>query len=197
MENTKKGYELRERASERERLYIESHYYEDFTGDLEKARQVCELWAQMYPADSIQRGSLGVVLSGLGQHDKAFAEAREAFRLNPDAHNYFNLVLSYAGMNRLEEASAIITEAQAKQLDSPDLHLASYLLAFQNNDAVGMEKQVAWAAGKPGVEGVMLSSEASTNAFFGRLKTSRDFMRRAVQSAERSDENEAAAMYEA
>ena len=43
----------------------------------------------------------------------------------------------------------------------------------------------------------MLALEASTNAFFGRLKTSSDFMRRAVESAERSDEKEAAAMYEA
>ena len=49
MENTKKGYELRDRVSERERLYIESNYYCGFTGDLEKGRQVLELWAQMYP----------------------------------------------------------------------------------------------------------------------------------------------------
>jgi hypothetical protein len=86
-------------------------------------------------------------LGALGQHDKAFAEAREAFRLNPDANNYSSLVASYAITNRLEEASAMIREAPAKQLDSPPLHFYSYNLAFLNNDAAGMEKQVAWAAG--------------------------------------------------
>ena len=44
-ENTRKAYELRERVSELEYFYIESHYYHT-TGELEKARQVYELWAQ-------------------------------------------------------------------------------------------------------------------------------------------------------
>jgi len=151
MENTKKGYELRDRVSERERLYIENNYYGNFTGDLEKARQVAELSLQMYPRDSDTRGNLVWVLAALGQYDRAFAEAREAFRLNPGANSYSSLVASYAITNRLEEASAMIREAPAKQLDSPPLHFFSYNTAFLNNDAAGMEKQVAWAAGKPGI----------------------------------------------
>jgi tetratricopeptide (TPR) repeat protein len=114
MENTKKAYELRDRVSERERLYIENNYYGNFTGDLEKARQVAELSLQMYPRDSATRGNLGWVLVALGQYDKAFAEISENFRLNPDANNYSSLVASYAITNRLEEASAMIREAPAK-----------------------------------------------------------------------------------
>jgi DNA-binding winged helix-turn-helix (wHTH) protein/tetratricopeptide (TPR) repeat protein len=197
METTKKGYELRDRVSERERLYVESDYYWNFTGDLEKARQILELWAQMYPADPIPRHNLGLVLIGLGQYDRALAEIREGFRLSPDGLAYAVLVWGYASTNRLEEASATIREAQAKQLDSPDLHLASYYLAFLNGDAAEMDKQVAWAAGKPGIEGLMLALEANTNAFFGRLKTSRELTRRAVESAERLQEKELAARYEA
>jgi tetratricopeptide (TPR) repeat protein len=197
MENTKKGYELRDRASERERLYIESNYYGNFTGDLEKGRQILELWAQMYPGDPIPRDNLSWVLNALGQYDRAFAEDRENFRLNPDARNYSNLVSGYANTNRLEEASAMIREAPAKQLDSPSLHFYSYLTAFLNNDTAGMQKQVAWVGGRPGIEDHMLALEASTNAFFGRLKTSRDFLRQLIESAERSDEKETAAMYEA
>lgn len=91
----------------------------------------------------------------------------------------------------------MIREAPAKQLDSTALHSFSYFAAFLNNNAAGMEKQVAWAAGKPGIEDYMLAMQASTNAFFGHLKTSRDFIRRAVDSYERSDDKETAAMYEA
>jgi predicted Zn-dependent protease len=43
----------------------------------------------------------------------------------------------------------------------------------------------------------MMADEADIIAFFGRLKTSRDIRRRAIESAERSDEKEAAAMYAA
>jgi Flp pilus assembly protein TadD len=45
-ENTGKAYELRERTSEREKLYIASHYETYITGNMEAARKACELWAQ-------------------------------------------------------------------------------------------------------------------------------------------------------
>ena len=38
-ENIRKAYDLRDRVSEREKFYIESHYYQFVTDDLEKARQ--------------------------------------------------------------------------------------------------------------------------------------------------------------
>jgi tetratricopeptide (TPR) repeat protein/predicted Ser/Thr protein kinase len=196
-ENTRKAYQFRERVSQRERFYIESHYYEAVTYDLEKARQVYELWAQVYPRDRLPHTNLGTAYTTLGQYDKALAEFRETLSLDPRPVDYANLVYGYINLNRLEEARATAREAQAKQLDSPELHFGFYALAFLNSDAAEMEKQVNWAAGKPGIEASMLSSEAETNAFFGRLKTARDFSRRAVDSAERAEEKEVAASYEA
>ena len=52
-ENPRKAYELRDRVSEPERFYIESHYHHFVTGDLEKARQMYEFWAQTYPRDAM------------------------------------------------------------------------------------------------------------------------------------------------
>jgi len=196
-ENTRKAYELREGVSEREKLYIEAHYYDNVTGEWEKARQAYELWAQVYPRDSLPHGNLGTTYATLGQYDKSLAEFREAVRLDPLPVNYANLVYYYIALNRPEEARATAKEAQAKQLDSPQLHFGFYRLAFLNRDGAEMEKQVAWAASKPGIEDAMLAAEADTNAFFGRLKTARDFSRRAVDSAERAEEKEAAAGYEA
>jgi hypothetical protein len=121
MENTKKGYELRDRVTERERLYIEFHYFDDFTGDLEKARQAGELWAQMYPGDLIPRHNLVWIFDALGQYDKCFAEALETSRLDPDDAQ---IVHAYALMNRLDKASAKIRYLQAKH-DAPGFHFAS------------------------------------------------------------------------
>jgi eukaryotic-like serine/threonine-protein kinase len=196
-ENTRSAYALRERVSEREKFYIESHYYQIVSGDLEKARQVYELWAQIYPRDFVPRTDLWVIYrDDLGQNDKALGEIRESLRLNPNTLGYSNLVLSYLALNRLGEARSAAEEAQAKKFDSPGLRFSLYRLAFLQNDTAGMAQQVAWVAGKPGAEDVLLADEADTAAYSGQLEKAREFSRRAVASAERAEENEVAAVYE-
>ena len=196
-ENTRKAYELRERVSEREKFYIESRYYEYVTGDLEKARQSYELWAQTYPRDVVPAGNLNLIYDYLGQYDKGLAQSRESYRLVPDDLSYSNLVIAYLFLNRLEEARATAEEAQAKNLDSPYLRINLYAISFLQNDAAGMAQQVAWASGKSGVEDALLAAEADTAAYSGRLARARGFSRQAVASAERAEEKETAAGYEA
>jgi serine/threonine protein kinase/Flp pilus assembly protein TadD len=197
-ENTRKSYELRERVSEVEKFYIESHYYQHVTGDLEKARQVYELWAQSYPRDDIPPNQLGMVYRYMGQNDKTLAAKLEAARLEPTAATIrAYLVLSYLLLNRTEEARAVVKQAQPKDLESPTLRTRMYLLAFLQNDTEGMAQQVAWSTGKRGVENALLAYEADTSAYSGRLGNARELSRRAVALAERSDERETAATYEA
>jgi len=197
-EQLRKAYELRDRVSEREKFYVESAYYFYAVGDLEKARQVDELWAQTYPRDDIALTYLGLLYGRLGQNDTALTEMREALRLNPASGlRYSNLANSYLRLNRPEEARAVAEEAHAKNLDSETLRETLYQLAFLQNDAAGMAQQFAWSTGKPGVEDVFLSNEANTTIYFGRLGRARELMIRAVESALRSDEKETAAGYEA
>ena len=196
-EYIRKAYDLRERVSEPEKFYIESHYDEIVTGDLERARQVYELWAQTYPRDWVPRINLCQIYSDFGQYDKALAEVHESVRLAPNPLGYVNLIGSYLALNRLEEARSTAEEAQAKKLESPDLHSVVYQLAFLQNDAAGMAEQVVWAAGKPGVEDRLVGTEADTAAYAGRLGEAREFSRQAVASAERAQEKEVAATYEA
>jgi hypothetical protein len=59
-----------------------------------------------------------------------------------------------------------------------------------------MERQVAWAAGKPASEDLLLSFQSDTEAYFGRLVRARDFSRRAVDSAVRDDSKETAALWQ-
>jgi eukaryotic-like serine/threonine-protein kinase len=196
-EYTQRAYDLRERGSDRERLAIESRYFANVTGNLEKARQANEFWAQTYPRDVDPRSELGFIYGQLGQHDKALLVNREALSLNPSGSNYANLTTAYLTLDRLEEARATAEEAQAKKFDSDFLHSDLYFIAFLQNDTAGMAQQVHWAAGKPGVEDVLLLSEADTAAYSGRLGEARDGSRRAVASAERAEEKEAAAGYKA
>lgn len=195
-ENTRTAYELRARASERERFYIESHYHHFVTGDLEKARQTYELWAQSYPRDVMPLTSLGNIHASLGQYDKALMSSREAVRLNPrGAMRYANLVRSYIHLDRLKEAQATIEEARAQNLNTAIMPL--YQLAFLQGDPAAMAKAAAWSAGDPGTEDELLYYQANTAAYFGRLKQARDLFRRARVSAQQREEKEAAAEYEA
>jgi eukaryotic-like serine/threonine-protein kinase len=197
IENTKRAYELRERVSEREKFYIESHYFHYVTGDLEKARPIYELWERVYPRDSLPRNNLGVIYGQLGQNEKALEQAREVHRMAVNAMSYSNLIDGYLNLNRLEEARATAKEAQARNFDSPGLHFQLYMLAFLQNDSAGMKEQVDWASGKqPQEEKWMLADEAWTAAYSGQLRMARELWRRAEASVERTGTKEMLAGYE-
>jgi serine/threonine protein kinase/tetratricopeptide (TPR) repeat protein len=197
-ENATKAYELRARVSEWERFYIESHYHQFATGDLEKSRQVYELWEQTYPREQVARNNLGVVYQNLGQHDKALAKYREAGQVSPpDALTYANIVDANIHLNHFDEANSTAKEAMGKGLVSPDLHLYLYQLAFIRSDAAGMTHEVEWAAGKPAVQSTLLHYAADSAAYSGELAKSRGLFRQAVASGLQAGEKEAAASCEA
>jgi eukaryotic-like serine/threonine-protein kinase len=196
-ENIKKAYALRDRVSEHEKYRISSLYYSNVTGELEQAIQVYELWAKSYPQDLVPPGNLGSIYAGLGQYEKAVAETQEALRLEPNAViSYSNLAIDYLALNRSDDAKKAIEQAHEHKLDADYFHWTIYQLAFLKGDAAEMERQVAWAAGKPGSEDLLLSFQSDTEAYYGRLVKARDFSRRATDSAVRNDAKETAALWE-
>jgi eukaryotic-like serine/threonine-protein kinase len=197
-ENTKKSFELRERVSQREKFYIESHYYHFVTGDLDKARQVYDLWAQTYPRDFVPANNLGIIYRSLGNFEKSLSEAQERLRLDPaSSPGYSNIVAEYVNLNRPEEASVMGRQAIARKLDSPSLRIYLYQLAFLQNDPAGMAQQAAWFANEPEAEDSLRENEADTAAYSGLLEKARDLSRRAVTVAINSEKRETAANYKA
>ncbi len=197
-EVTRKAYELRSRVSEWEKFYIESHYHHFVTGDLEKAREDYELWSQLYPREPVPAINLGVVYQTLGSYERSLVEFGEAHRLAPtESLSFDNLVLGYIHLNRLAEARTTADDALRKNLDSSDLHLYLYELAFLKNDAPAMAQQVSLAQGKPGSENLMLSMEAATAAYQGKLSAARTLSRQAATSASQAGAEELAAGCEA
>jgi tetratricopeptide (TPR) repeat protein len=196
--NAKKAYELRQRASEPEKLGIESSYDWLVTGDLEKVRQVYELFVQTYPRDANARFNLGNVYDNLGQYEQGLEQARESLRLEPTSPlNHGYLVYSYLVLNRLSEAQVAAKEALARFPDLRPLHEGLYVLAFLENDSTGMAQQLAWAARNKGIDDAPLGLEGATSAYFGRLAQAREQSRRAVASAEEAKERETAASHDA
>ena len=192
-QSTRRAYELRGRASEWEKLYIESHYYHFVTGDLEKARQTYELWQQMYPREQVPPNNLGEILTVLGQHEKALAEYKQAVQNSADAVGYANMVIANIHLNRLAEAERVAAETKEKGLDSWSIHQYLYEIAFIKRDAASMVEHSKWAEGKPGVENVMLAMEAGTAAYEGKLEAARELSRKAERAASAAGEGEMAA----
>ena len=195
-ESTRKAYELRDRTSEAEKYFILATYYKEVTGNLEKAEQTCRLWIQDYPRSPMPHSYLaGAVYPPLGQYQKGVEEAREATRLSPDFPiSYAFLMFNYIALNRLDDAKAAYKLASEHKLGHLFYSAALYQIAFLENDSDGMERQVARSAGQPG-EDELSGLEAETIAYSGRLKNSQEASRRAMESAERAGEKEAAATY--
>jgi DNA-binding winged helix-turn-helix (wHTH) protein/tetratricopeptide (TPR) repeat protein len=197
-ENLRKAYELREKVSQRERFYIESSYYWMGTGELEKAIPADELWRQSYPRDYALYVHLGAIYVRLGNLEKALEETRESVRLEPNSGiNQSVLCLAYIYLDRLDEAEAVLKQAEERKLESEGLPGARYGLAFLKGDTAQMARTVSAAMGKPGTEDVLLDAQANTEAWHGRWKDARQLTQRAMSSAEQNDAKETAAWYEA
>jgi serine/threonine protein kinase/Flp pilus assembly protein TadD len=191
----KKAYDLRDRVSEREKYRISALYFQNVTSEVEKATEAYELWAKSYPRDLVPHTNLGFLYSAMGQWDKSIAETETSRRLEPTITGYANLANNYIAVNRLKDARQILQEAEQKNFDDLFIRSNLYALAFLAGDTAEMERQVAWAAGRPGEEDQMLNAQADTQAYYGRLVKARDLARRASDSAVRSDAKETGAQW--
>jgi eukaryotic-like serine/threonine-protein kinase len=192
-----RAYELRERVSDREKFYIEAHYSDTVTGDLEKARQLFEAWAQTYPRDVMPRINLAMyIYPHLGQYEQSLAEAQKVVDLTHDWEWRASLVYAYVNMNRFDEARTLAREVQAKIPDSPNLREVLYRLDFLLDDKSAMEEQVRWGDGR-GLAGWHMKLESNTASYFGQLRKARELSHGALLRAENADEKASAARCEA
>jgi eukaryotic-like serine/threonine-protein kinase len=198
-ENARKAFELRDRVSERERYRISAFYYVVATGELDKADQTYQLWAQNYPRDYVAHGNLGNDFMLLGQWEKAAQETEEAIRSEPNtAVGRSNLVWMQLALNRTPEAKATAEDALGpRKMDAYYLHLGLYSAAFLEGDQQLMQQQLAWANGRVGEDHWLLDMQSGTEAYFGRLAKARELSHRAVESAMRADARETGALWQA
>jgi tetratricopeptide (TPR) repeat protein len=197
-EAAKRGYELRNRASDPERFFIEVTYDRIVTGNLERARQTCMSWAQSYPRDPEPHAlASGGILQGLGDFDISIEEARKAVALDPDlSPAYTNLAYSYFVEGQMQQAKNVMAEASARGFNPPEMLALRYAIAFANADTEGMKRAVASASGKPWAEDWMSQFEALAAADRGEIRLARQLSRKARELAISVGQPERAAGYE-
>jgi serine/threonine protein kinase/tetratricopeptide (TPR) repeat protein len=192
-----KAFQLREHASELEKLHITANYYRNVTGELDKAAQTYQEAMESYPQRTAGYLNLGTVYVEQGQYEKAAESYRQSLRIGPDnIAPYEDLGNVLISLQRLDEARQIIHEAQVRKLDDFILRNALYALAFLRADSAAMAEQQKWYAGKP-EENIGLALASDTAAYGGHLAKERDLTKQAVDSALRADSKENGAVWQA
>jgi serine/threonine protein kinase/tetratricopeptide (TPR) repeat protein len=204
LESTTKAWQLRDRAGDRERFFIDFSYERQVTGNLEKAYQTLELWLQTYSRVE-QSGPLnprgflgGLSTHGTGRFEQAIEASQEEITANPDSYpGYSGLASSYFFLDRFSEAESILQRASERKVETPNFPVILYNIAVLKGDKDRMDRAVALAKGRHGVEHSMAHAEALALARSGRLRAARLSSSRAVDLVLQEGKYEPAASYRA
>jgi tetratricopeptide (TPR) repeat protein len=189
----KQAMDRRERASARERLYIEAHYYSS-GGQLQKALAAWELYHNTYPRDSIPLDNLAGSFLELGQFEKALAYAQEQLRLDPDSPgSYSQVALAYLRLNRLDEARATI-QSGLRHGSGFDLPLTLLAIARAQGDKATEEQTRRQVLANPEGRIYLARLDAAQAASLGQLRHARELFADARDAALRADLKESAAV---
>ena len=183
--NRQKAFELRDRASEREKLYITSHYYGD-SGQLDKGITALELYSQTYPRDGIPWNNVASIYNQLGQFDKALENARRAIEVDPDmVVGYSNVAQAYISLNRVEEARATVNTALQRKLGGATLSSVLVNIDWAEGKDNEMEKDLQSVAGSPEGEMIAVQFRAAVASARGQVRKARSLTHQAQDTLDR------------
>jgi len=197
-----KAWQLRDRASDREKFFIDFSYDRHVTGNLEKAYQTLEVWLQTYPQQGEQPNANGLLgglsTHGTGRFERAIEASKKEIANEPDFYpGYSGLALSYYFLDRFPEAESTLQQASERNVENPAFLVVRYTLAVLKGDKDQMDRVMALARGKHGAEHTMAHAEALALARSGRLQAARRSSNRAVDLALQEGKYEVAASYQA
>ena len=166
-----RAYNLSKNVSERERLYIAGHYYQNVTGDVPKVIDTLELSIRTYPNDFNSLVNISVAYTIIGDYQKALEYSQKAVATQPDdVIAQENMIQDLIVLNRLPEAREQLAKVIKAGLgDSTELLQWEYVIDFLDGDTAGMEKVFTQTAGRPD-SFIMFTSKATIEEYQGKYK---------------------------
>ena len=194
-ENVKKAYALRDRVSEREKYHVMFLYFSLITDEPEKAKPILDLWAKTYPRDATPYVELGALNEWTGQWANAVTAGERAVQLDPgNSVAYENLASIYLAVDRLDDAQAILDQANSRKFDPEWNHFVQFQIMFLQGDASGMQRELARANEHP-ESGLVFAVASDAEAYHGRLGKAREFLQRAADAARQNGLKESSATW--
>jgi tetratricopeptide (TPR) repeat protein len=192
-----KAFELRQHASEYEKLLISANYYDTVTGQLDKAAATYEEANANYPRAAWPYGNLARIRAMEGQYERAIEELVQAVRIDPRTTvEYDNTAMCQLALHRIDAAKLSVQQARAQGDDGLELHNLVYAFAFLARDQNGLSEQERWFASQRLYEYFGLALASDSEAYAGRSAKALQLTKRAVESAIRADMKETGAIWE-
>jgi serine/threonine protein kinase/tetratricopeptide (TPR) repeat protein len=174
IDEIRKAYQMKDRVSEPERLYIIARYYTVVEYSLAKTIDTYQVWIQTYPNDYVPHSNLGNAYQQRNEHAKAAEEFQTAIRLAPDEPlPYGNLAYSYVALGKLDEAHKTMETAIAHGLDSTPFRAELYTIACLKKDDADMARQLE-AARRFSDSFLMLPIQVTVAAYRGQVARARE-----------------------
>ena len=168
VKSTERAYELRERVSEYERLYITWSWATRVKVDKQLARQALEQMVAAYPGDFPARNNLGVLFINEANFEKALEQYDAAERLAPgEPLPISNKAYVLLFLGRYEDAFAATERALSIRPD-PNLAISRWLVAYMRNDS--RAPQFEQVARQLAAREQLLFVESNLAIWDGRLK---------------------------
>ncbi len=183
----RKAFELRNRTTDRERLYITAHYYGSVTGELDKLNDAYELWHSVYPRDPSPLNNLAWTHLELGDASAAVRYAQQAVLLDPSS-NLFDatLAMSYFRAGDYDSVQQLCGSPAHMASAIFVFHEACYLTAVEQNNPAIQNRELQWAAGHPEETG-LLNDRAWAAMYAGKLSAARDLFAANISNALRNN----------
>ena len=195
IQSATRAYELRHRATDRERFFIEYAYDRDVTGDLEKAFQGVTLWTQTYPRDLDAHGLRGGFSAhGTGRYEEVLASTERALAIDPDfAFAHSQTVSANMWLDRFDAAKRPLQRAGT--LLDPNTLALGYYIAMLEQDAAAMDRLATRIKESPDPY-LLQHAQSLAAARAGQLRRARTLAREAFDSVEGPGLREIAAGFE-
>jgi tetratricopeptide (TPR) repeat protein len=179
-----KAYALSKNVSERERLYITGHYYQNVTGDMPKVVEALQESIQTYPTQIDNYINITAAYSALGEFAKALPFAEKAVEMQPeDSIAAENLLSAYVGLNRMGDARAEMERADKLGINTSTLdrtvRLQTYFLLGEPNE---VQRMMSLTVGQPD-EFLATGALAVTQLFSGEYRLAEATTQRAYDQA--------------
>jgi eukaryotic-like serine/threonine-protein kinase len=183
MEYFTRAHELSGDVSERERLYIEGHYYAEVVGDLDKAIETLEVAVQEYPLQIDNYVNMSFLYAVEGKPEKTQEVALKALALQPDdAVALDNVINGYTVLDQYDEARKYVAKANQLGLSGTDILSYKMTLDGVTGDTAGIQRILAEGAGRPD-QFQMAGEWGNIQAEWGQFRAAAATLQRAAGQA--------------
>jgi serine/threonine protein kinase/Tfp pilus assembly protein PilF len=195
MGNFTKAHDLTANVSEREKLYIDGHYYTEVLGDLNKGAETLEVATQEYPLQIDNFINLSSIYILLGEVEKGQEESLKALALQPDdAVALGNVFTGYAQLDQPDEGKKYLAQIKKLGLNGTATLTWEMTQAAILGDTAEVQRVVAETAGRPD-QFNLTSVLAQVQAEAGQFKLAEATYRQAAQQANQNKAPDAQAGY--